>query len=91
MGTGSAGVGVAKHIIEYFIKEGLTEDEARRCFWMVDTKGLMTNSRGDKLGNFGISLPRPASDNRRGPGFQQNYMVPPCKKVKKAHLIHMRG
>lgn len=38
MGAGSAGVGVAKQIVEYFIKEGLTEDEARRCFWFVDTK-----------------------------------------------------
>ena len=38
MGAGSAGVGVAKQIVEYFIKEGLTEDEARRCFWLVDTK-----------------------------------------------------
>ena len=38
MGAGSAGVGVAKQIVEYFMKEGLTEDEARRCFWFVDTK-----------------------------------------------------
>ena len=26
-GAGSAGVGVAKQIVEYFMKEGLTEDE----------------------------------------------------------------
>lgn len=32
MGAGSAGVGVAKQIVEYFVKEGLTEDEAKRCF-----------------------------------------------------------
>jgi malate dehydrogenase (oxaloacetate-decarboxylating)(NADP+) len=38
MGAGSAGVGVARQIVEFFIKEGLTEDEARRCFWLVDTK-----------------------------------------------------
>jgi malate dehydrogenase (oxaloacetate-decarboxylating)(NADP+) len=38
MGAGSAGVGVAQQIVEYFQKEGLTEDEARRCFWFVDTK-----------------------------------------------------
>ena len=38
MGAGSAGVGVAKQIVEYFIKEGLTEDQARKCFWFVDTK-----------------------------------------------------
>lgn len=38
MGAGSAGVGVAKQIVEYFVKEGLTGDEARKCFWFVDTK-----------------------------------------------------
>lgn len=38
MGAGSAGVGVAKQIVEYFIKEGLTEEQARDCFWFVDTK-----------------------------------------------------
>ena len=48
-GAGSAGVGVAKQIVEYFMREGLTEDEARRCFWLVDTKGLVTNDRGDNL------------------------------------------
>ncbi|KAE8446140.1 hypothetical protein EG329_012512 [Mollisiaceae sp. DMI_Dod_QoI] len=49
IGAGSAGVGVAKQIVEFFKKEGLTEDEARRLFWFVDTKGLITNDRGDRL------------------------------------------
>jgi malate dehydrogenase (oxaloacetate-decarboxylating)(NADP+) len=43
MGAGSAGVGVAKQIVEYFIKEGLTEDEAKKCFWFVDTKVSTTS------------------------------------------------
>ncbi len=38
IGAGSAGVGVAKQIVEFFKKEGLTEDSARRLFWFVDTK-----------------------------------------------------
>lgn len=42
MGAGSAGVGVAQQIVEYLRKEGLTEDEARRCFWFVDTKVFMS-------------------------------------------------
>jgi malate dehydrogenase (oxaloacetate-decarboxylating)(NADP+) len=38
LGAGSAGVGVAKQLVEYFIKEGLTEDEAKKKFWLVDSK-----------------------------------------------------
>lgn len=67
MGAGSAGVGVAKQIVEYFIKEGLTEDEARRCFWFVDTKGLITNDRGDKLAQHKIYFSR---DDNNGQQFK---------------------
>ena len=38
LGAGSAGVGVAKQMVEFFMREGLTEDEARRRFWFVDSK-----------------------------------------------------
>lgn len=58
MGAGSAGVGVAKQIVEYFMREGLTEDEARGCFWLVDTKGLVTNDRGDKLAQHKVYFSR---------------------------------
>lgn len=49
LGAGSAGVGVARQIVEFFKREGMTEDEARACFYLVDTKGLVTADRGDKL------------------------------------------
>ncbi|KAL6714677.1 hypothetical protein ACLMJK_008102 [Lecanora helva] len=62
LGAGSAGVGVAKQIVEYFVREGLTEDEARRCFWLVDTKGLVTNDRGDKLADHKVYFSRDDND-----------------------------
>lgn len=68
MGAGSAGVGVAKQIVEYFIKEGLSEDEARKCFWFVDTKGLITNDRGDKLAPHKIYFSR---DDNNGQQFKE--------------------
>ncbi|KAM3073565.1 hypothetical protein ACMFMF_006770 [Clarireedia jacksonii] len=67
MGAGSAGVGVAQQIVEYFQKEGLTEDEARRCFWFVDTKGLITNDRGDKLAEHKVYFSR---DDNNGKQFK---------------------
>ncbi|KUJ19977.1 NADP-dependent malic enzyme [Mollisia scopiformis] len=67
IGAGSAGVGVAKQIVEFFVKEGLTEDEARRCFWFVDTKGLITNDRGDKLAPHKIYFSR---DDNNGQQFR---------------------
>lgn len=38
LGSGSAGVGVAKQIVQYFMKEGQTEEEAKKRFWLVDSK-----------------------------------------------------
>ena len=44
MGAGSAGVGVAKQLVEYYTRKGLSEAEAREKFWLVDTKGLVARS-----------------------------------------------
>ena len=67
LGAGSAGVGVARIIVEYFMNEGLTEDEARRCFWLVDTKGLVTDDRGDKLAAHKIYFSR---DDNKGQQYK---------------------
>jgi malate dehydrogenase (oxaloacetate-decarboxylating)(NADP+) len=59
LGAGSAGVGVAKQIVEFFKKEGLTEEEARQKFWFVDSNGLVTSDRGDKLADHKVYFARP--------------------------------
>ncbi|KAH8695989.1 NADP-dependent malic enzyme MaeA [Talaromyces proteolyticus] len=58
LGAGSAGVGVAKQIVDYFVREGLTEDEAKACFYLVDTKGLVTADRGDRLADHKVYFAR---------------------------------
>ena len=58
LGSGSAGVGVAKQIVDYFVHEGMTEEDARNCFWLVDSKGLVTSDRGDKLAEHKIYFSR---------------------------------
>ena len=49
MGAGSAGVGVAKQLLEFYTRRGLSEAEAKDKFYLVDTKGLVTKDRGDRL------------------------------------------
>ncbi|PYH45831.1 uncharacterized protein BP01DRAFT_415352 [Aspergillus saccharolyticus JOP 1030-1] len=61
-GAGSAGVGVAKQIVDFFVREGMTEDEARACFYLVDTKGLVTADRGDRLADHKVYFARKDND-----------------------------
>ncbi|KAI8097013.1 uncharacterized protein BX664DRAFT_258166 [Halteromyces radiatus] len=58
-GAGSAAIGVARQIQEYFTTEhNMTEDQAKRLFWIVDSKGMVTLDRGDKLAQHKIYYAR---------------------------------
>ncbi|GAA5945963.1 hypothetical protein JCM10213_006206 [Rhodosporidiobolus nylandii] len=48
-GAGSSGVGVAETICKYFELQGMSEEEAKSRFWLVDSRGLVAHNRGDKL------------------------------------------
>ncbi|RDW60079.1 malic enzyme [Coleophoma crateriformis] len=79
MGAGSAGVGVAKQIVEYFIQAGqLSEEDAKRCFWFVDTKGLITSNRGDKLAAHKVYFARHDNESQqfKGLGEVLDYVKP---------------
>ncbi|GLB42386.1 putative malic enzyme [Lyophyllum shimeji] len=45
-GAGSAGVGVAMQLMSFFTLNGLSEEEARRRIWLVDSGGLVFDKRG---------------------------------------------
>jgi malate dehydrogenase (oxaloacetate-decarboxylating) len=47
LGGGSAGIGVADYLCAAMIREGLSEQEARGRFWIVDKDGLFDSSRSD--------------------------------------------
>ncbi|MCJ1442075.1 MAG: hypothetical protein MMC23_002567 [Stictis urceolatum] len=49
MGAGSAGVGVAKQVLEYYTRRGLSEQAAKDKFYLVDTSGLVTMDRPGNL------------------------------------------
>lgn len=46
-GAGSAGVGVASQLMSFFTLLGLSEEEARRRIWLVDSQGLVYDARGN--------------------------------------------
>ena len=82
MGAGSAGVGVAKQVVEYYTRRGFSEEEARDKFWLVDTKGLVTKDRGDKLADHKQYFAR--TDNN---GYQFRTLEEVIEYVKPSALI----
>ncbi|KAF9996422.1 hypothetical protein BGZ80_004905 [Entomortierella chlamydospora] len=69
-GAGSAAVGVAKQLADYFRNEhGMPEDEARGMVWLVDSKGLVTLDRGDKLAEHKLYFARKDNDGKQFPSI----------------------
>lgn len=40
-GAGTAGAGITKRVFDEFVQEGMSEEEARKHFYMVDKQGLL--------------------------------------------------
>lgn len=81
MGAGSAGVGVAKQLLSFFINLGFSEEEAKQRVWLVDTKGLVTADRGDQLASHKTFFARPPG------GPQIKTLIEVIRHVKPTALI----
>ncbi|PVV01220.1 hypothetical protein BB560_004372 [Smittium megazygosporum] len=82
-GAGSAAVGVAQNLIDYFvIIEGVPAEHAKKMFWFIDSKGLITTDRGDKLAPHKVAFAR--SDNN---GVQYKTLEETLEYVKPTALI----
>ncbi|ORZ25665.1 malic enzyme [Absidia repens] len=63
-GAGSSAIGVGKQIQAYFIRRyNMSEQDAKNIFYYVDSKGLVTNDRGDKLAQHKVYFAR--DDNQQ--------------------------
>jgi malate dehydrogenase (oxaloacetate-decarboxylating) len=49
VGAGSAGCGISQLIMQAMLEEGMTEAEARKCFYLIDRPGLLTADMPDLL------------------------------------------
>ena len=60
-GAGTAGIGIADMMRDVMIREGLSEPEATRRFWTLDSRGLITDNYPSLL-DFQQPYARPAAE-----------------------------
>ena len=60
-GAGTAGTGMADQIHAAMVRDGLSEDEARRRVWLIDRNGLVTDDMPD-LPGYQAAYVRPAAE-----------------------------
>ncbi|KAJ2786165.1 hypothetical protein GGI15_001691 [Coemansia interrupta] len=83
LGAGSAGVGVANQLVDYFvIDHKMPRDKARSMFWFVDSRGMITADRGDTLAKHKVVFAR--RDNN---GVQCKTLEEALEFVKPTALI----
>ena len=61
-GAGTAGIGIADALRQVMIAEGLSPADATRCFYAIDSKGLLTSDYPGPLRDFQVPYARPAAE-----------------------------
>ncbi len=90
LGAGSAGCGIAEHIIRQMQREGLTEAQARSQVFMVDRYGLLTDSMTE-LQKFQVPLVQKESDIAHWDKSQKLGLAQVVKEGKVTVLFGVSG
>ncbi|MCH7336396.1 NAD-dependent malic enzyme [Acinetobacter sp. NIPH 2699] len=91
VGAGSAGCGIAEHIVRQMIDEGLSDHEARSRIFMVDRFGLMTDQQENLL-DFQRKLATPVAAIRSWEGQGENIaLLDVVQNAKPSILIGVSG
>ena len=61
-GAGTAGIGIADVLRQVMIAEGLSPDDATRCFHALGSRGLLTSDYPGTLRDFQVPYARPAAE-----------------------------
>ncbi|WP_299184881.1 NAD-dependent malic enzyme [uncultured Psychrobacter sp.] len=90
LGAGSAGCGIAEHIIRQMQREGLTEEQARKQVFMVDRYGLLTDGMTE-LQEFQVPLVQKESDIEHWDHSQQLGLAQVVEQAKITVLFGVSG
>ncbi|TEW55565.1 NAD-dependent malic enzyme [Psychromonas sp. RZ22] len=90
LGAGSAGCGIAEHIIRQMQREGLSEAQARKRVFMVDRYGLLTDNMTD-LQSFQKALVQKSEDLEDWDNSQRLGLEQVVKQAKITVLFGVSG
>jgi len=90
LGAGSAGCGIAEHIIRQMQREGLTEEQARKQVFMVDRYGLLTDNMTE-LQKFQVPLVQKETDIADWDKSQKLGLLQVAKQAKITVLFGVSG
>ncbi|WP_220149717.1 MULTISPECIES: NAD-dependent malic enzyme [unclassified Psychromonas] len=90
LGAGSAGCGIAEHIIRQMQREGLTEEQARKQVFMVDRYGLLTDNMTE-LQPFQVPLVQKETDIESWDKSQKLGLEQVVKQAKITVLFGVSG
>jgi malate dehydrogenase (oxaloacetate-decarboxylating) len=62
LGAGTAGMGIADMMRDAMVREGLSVEEATRCFWALDRKGLLTDDRTAGMRDYQVPYAWPTAE-----------------------------